>query len=125
MEFKVMAKQTDVSASPESSVAVFEKFAIFQAGGKQYQALEGKTVSIEKIEGEPGDTFTISEVLLRKLSDAQVEIGQPFVAKPITASIVKHIKEPKVIVFKFKRRTKSRVKKGHRQAKTVIRIESI
>lgn len=120
-----MAKQTDVSASPASSEAIFEKYAIFQAGSKQYQALEGKTVAIEKIEGEPGATIKISEVLLRKLNDNKVEVGQPFLATPITASIVKHIKEPKVIIFKFKRRTKSRVKKGHRQPKTIIRIESI
>ncbi len=120
-----MAKQTDVPASPASSEAVFEKYAIFQTGSKQYQALEGKTVAIEKIEGEPGATIKISEVLLRKLSDNKVEVGQPFLATPITASIVKHIKEPKVVIFKFKRRTKSRVKKGHRQPKTIIRIESI
>lgn len=117
-----MAKQTDVTAFPE---AIFEKYAIFQAGGKQYQALEGKTVAIEKIEGEPGATIQISEVLLRKLNGDKVEIGQPYVATPIVASIVKHIKEPKVIIFKFKRRTKSRVKRGHRQPKTIIRIESI
>lgn len=122
MEILIMANQTDATPSTE---AVFEKYAIFQAGGKQYQALEGKTVAIEKIEGEPGSTFEISEVLLRKLNDDQVEIGQPYVATPIKASIVKHIKEPKVIIFRFKRRSKSRVKKGHRQPKTVIRIESI
>lgn len=120
-----MAKQNDVSATPESSVAVFEKYAIFQAGGKQYQALEGKTVAIEKIDGEAGDSVTISEVLLRKLSDSKVQIGQPFVNAPITATIVKQMREPKIIVFKFRRRTKSRVKKGHRQAKTIIRIDSI
>lgn len=103
----------------------FDRYAIFQIGGKQYQAIEGKTVAIEKVEGNVGDTLALSEVLLRKTGDGAIEIGTPFLANPVKASIVKHIKEPKVIVFRFKRRKKSRVKRGHRQPATVIRIESI
>ena len=106
-------------------VASFDKYAIFQTGGKQYQAIEGKTVGIEKIEGEPGTKLEFKEVLLRKLGEDKIEIGQPHLGKPIVASIVKQMKGPKVIAFKFKRRKKSTVKKGHRQLITVIRIESI
>jgi len=64
-------------------------------------------------------------VLLRKLGEDQVQIGQPYLEGSIKASIVKQMKDPKVIVFKFKRRKKVRVKKGHRQPKTVIRIEAV
>jgi large subunit ribosomal protein L21 len=103
----------------------FEKYAIFQTGGKQYQAIEGKTLSIELIEGNTGDTVTFNEVLFKKSGTDAYAIGTPFLSTPITASIIKHIKEPKKIVFKFKRRKKVRVKKGHRQPGTVIRIESI
>ena len=103
----------------------FDKYAIFQTGGKQYQAIEGKTVAIEKIEGEPGDKVQFTEVLFRKGGDNDYAVGQPFLKTTIEASIVKHIREPKKIVFKFKRRKKVRVKKGHRQAGTVIRIEAI
>ena len=99
-------------------------YAIFQTGGKQYQAVEGKTIAVEKLEGEKGDTIEFSEVLLRKDGD-KVDIGRPFLNTSIKASIVKHMKAPKLIIFKFKRRKKSRVKKGHRQPMTVIRIESI
>ncbi|MBM17664.1 MAG: 50S ribosomal protein L21 [Epsilonproteobacteria bacterium] len=102
----------------------FSKYAIFEIGGKQYQGIEGKTVAIEKIDGNPGDTVEIKEVLLKKNNDT-VEVGQPFVATGIKVSIVKHDKGPKIIAFKFKRRKKSRVKKGHRQPHTVIRVESI
>lgn len=101
-----------------------DAYAIFQTGGKQYQAIEGQTVAIEKLEGAEGDIVEFPEVLLRKNGDT-VEIGQPFLKKSIKASIVKHLRAPKVIVFKFKRRKKSRVKKGHRQAVTVVRIQSI
>lgn len=103
----------------------YDRYAIFATGGKQYQAIEGKTIAIEKIEGEAGTILEFNTVLFRKLGDGSYEIGQPFVEGNITASIVKQTKDPKVIVFKFKRRQKVRVKKGHRQPKTVIRIETI
>lgn len=108
----------------ETNITV-DKYAIFQTGGKQYQAIEGKTVAIEKLVGEAGDKVTFEEVLLRKLGEGQVEIGAPYVQTPITASIVKHDLGPKLIAFRFKRRHKVRVKKGHRQDLTIVRIDSI
>ena len=110
---------------PSHDNTTYEQYAIFQTGGKQYQAAQGKTVAIEKIEGEPGTMLEFKEVLFRKTPEGTFEIGTPHLAKSITASIVKQMKEPKVIIFKFKRRKKVRVKKGHRQPKTVIRIETI
>ena len=103
----------------------YDKYAIFANGGKQYQAIEGKTVAIEKIVGEAGDKYEINTILFRKLADGQFEIGQPHVNGKITATIVKQTKDPKLVVFKFKRRNKVRVKNGHRQPKTIIRIDSI
>lgn len=103
----------------------FARYAIFQVGTKQYQAIEGKTLEIEKVEGLAGDAVEFKEVLLKKTADDQVEIGQPFVGSSVKASIIKQIKGPKLIIFRFKRRKKSRVKNGHRQIKTVIRVESI
>ena len=102
----------------------FDSYAIFETGGKQYQAVAGKTVAIEKIEGEAGAPLEFPNVLLRKAAGT-IQIGQPYLSLPIKASIIKQMKEPKVIAFRFKRRKKVRVKRGHRQMKTVIRIESI
>lgn len=102
-----------------------EKYAIFQTGGKQYQAVEGKTVAIEKINGEPGTSLEFKDVLFRKSGEGQFEIGKPYLNSPVKASIVKQTKDAKLIVFRFKRRKKVRVKRGHRQPRTVIRIESI
>ena len=105
---------------------VFEQYAIFQTGGKQYQAIPGKTVGIEKIEGNAGDKISFDEVLFKKTGEDKFDFGQPFVkGAKIKASIIKQTKDSKIIVFKFKRRTKYRTKKGHRQPQTVIRIESI
>lgn len=109
----------------KKAIPVFEHYAIFQTGGKQYQAIVGKTVALEKLEGQQGDAVEFKDVLLRKTGDKAIEIGQPYLATPIKASIVKQMRGPKLVVFKFKRRKKSRVKKGHRQAITVVRIESI
>lgn len=103
----------------------FEKFAIIQTGGKQYQAIPGRTIAIEKIEGEDGATIKFTEVLFRKTADGQFEFGQPHLKTAVTASIVKQTKGPKVVIFKFKRRKKYRLKKGHRQQMTVVRIEAI
>jgi large subunit ribosomal protein L21 len=103
----------------------FDKFAIFKTGGKQYQAVEGSTVAIEKIEGEAGDAVEFAEVLFRKSGDGQFEIGKPFLKTKIKASIVKQMRGPKMIAFRFKRRKKVQVKRGHRQPITVVRIEAI
>ena len=109
----------------QKQATLFPRYAIFQTGGKQYQAIEGKTIAIEKIEGEAGSSIEFNDVLLRKTSDNDIQIGQPFLKAPIKASIVKQMRGPKVVIFKFKRRKKSRVKKGHRQPITVVRIEAI
>ncbi len=108
-----------------SMVTEFDRYAIFKTGGKQYQGIEGKTVAIEKLDGNVGDTVTFSEVLFRKAGAESYEIGQPVLKGSITASIVRQMKGPKLIAFQFRRRKKSRVKKGHRQLITVVRIESI
>lgn len=102
------------------------QYVVFQTGGKQYQAIPGKTLAIEKIEGEAGSELSFTEVLLRKNGEASVEIGTPYVAGAVLkASIVKQMKGEKIVVFRHKRRKKSRVRKGHRQPITVIRILSI
>ncbi len=107
------------------SIQLPDKYAIFQTGGKQYQAIEGKTIAIEKIEGEQGDTVEFADVLMRREGPDSVAFGRPYLDQPIKASIVKQTKGPKLVVFKFKRRKKVRRKKGHRQPITVVRIEAI
>jgi large subunit ribosomal protein L21 len=104
--------------------AVFSRYAIFQTGGKQYQALEGKTIAIEKLDQKAGEPVQFDDVLLIKKAEGDVKIGQPFLNTPVKATVVKHMKGPKLVVFKFKRRKKSRVKRGHRQPMTIVRIES-
>jgi len=104
----------------------FEKYAIFQTGGKQYQAIPGRTLAVEKLEGEAGKMLEFKEVLFRKNSENAFEFGQPYVnGASVKASIIKTMKGPKLVIFKFGRRKKLRTKKGHRQPITVLRIESV
>jgi len=119
------------AASPEKKSAPKKKqttskdaYAIFQTGGKQYQAIAGETIAVEKIEGKDGAKIEFKEVLLRKTAEG-VEVGKPHLETSVKASIVKQMRAPKIIVFKFKRRKKVRVKKGHRQPMTVVRIEAV
>ncbi len=104
---------------------VFGAYAIIETGGKQYQAIPGKTLALEKLVGEAGDAVQFDNVLLRKTEAGVVEVGTPFLASPVRASIIKQMRDRKVVVFRFKRRKKVRVKHGHRQYKTVVRIEAI
>jgi large subunit ribosomal protein L21 len=101
------------------------RYAIIQTGGKQYQAIEGKTVAIEKLDAAVGEPVLFTEVLMRRLDDGTVEVGHPYLETPVKASIVKHLRGPKLIAFKFKRRKKYHRKQGHRQPITVVRIESL
>ena len=114
-----------MSAQRKSLTPTFEKYAIFQTGGKQYQAIENQTIAIEKLTAQAGESVVFSEVLLRKLGNENIEIGAPYVTTPVKAVVVKHLRGPKLIVFKFKRRKKHTRKKGHRQPITVVRIEAI
>jgi large subunit ribosomal protein L21 len=110
---------------PVEITSTHNRYAIIQTGGKQYQAIEGKTIAIELLSGNPGDSILFDTVLFRKTGEEQYEFGQPHLKTVVKGSIVKHVKGPKLIVFKFKRRKKVRVKKGHRQPATVVRIESV
>jgi large subunit ribosomal protein L21 len=102
-----------------------KEYAIFETGGKQYQAVLGKTLAVEKIEVKDGDNVSFDQVLFIKRGEGNYEFGRPLVqGAVIKASIVKQTKGPKLVIFKFKKRKKYRVKKGHRQPLTVVRFES-
>ncbi len=109
----------------ENTIVALDRYAIIMTGGKQYFAVEGKTLAIEKLPGMAGDDVSFDQVLLRRSSPEKCETGHPYLDTPVKATIVKHIRGPKVIVFKMKRRKKQRTKKGHRQSHTVVRFTSI
>lgn len=107
------------------TIKTYDRYAIFQKGLRQYQAVEGKTVELDRLVGQPGDTVEFSEVLFRKNAQGAYEVGQPYLGSPVKATIVKHLKGEKKIALRFKRRKKLHVSNNSRAALTVVRIESI
>lgn len=100
-------------------------YAVFRAAGKQFRAGAGDHLRVPSLDAAPGDTVDFDEVLLT--SDGEdVAIGTPTVeGARVTAEIVRHGKDDKIIVYKRKRRKKYRRKQGHRQKYTEIRIDDI
>ncbi len=100
-------------------------YAIVRTGGKQYQVACGDQVRVEKLEGNVGDSVDLSDVLM-VVDGEEVKIGRPLLENAkVTATIAEQGKGKKIIVFKKKRRKGYRLKKGHRQAYTALKIEAI
>jgi large subunit ribosomal protein L21 len=100
-------------------------YAIFRAKGKQYRAEKGQTLRLPLMDAAPGSKVTFDEVLLS--SDGQaIKAGTPLVAgAKVEAEVVGNGKEPKIYVFKFKRRKNYRRKTGHRQQYTEVRVTGV
>lgn len=100
-------------------------YAIVRTGGKQYQVATGDQVRVEKLEGSVGDSIDLNDVLM-VVDGEEVKIGQPVLDNAkVTAKIAEQGKGKKVIIFKKKRRKGYRLKKGHRQSYTALKIEEI
>jgi large subunit ribosomal protein L21 len=100
-------------------------YAIFRAAGKQFRAEKGKTLRLPRLDAEPGAKLTFDEVLLTSDGEA-VRAGTPLVkGASVTAEVVGEGKEPKIYVFKFKRRKNYRRKTGHRQHFTEVRVTGL
>ncbi len=100
-------------------------YAIVRTGGKQYQVASGDQLRVEKLAGNVGDTVELNEVLM-VVDNQDVTIGQPLVENAkVVATIAEQGKAKKVIVFKKKRRKGYRLKSGHRQSYTALKIQEI
>ncbi|HWI41293.1 MAG TPA: 50S ribosomal protein L21 [Verrucomicrobiae bacterium] len=99
-------------------------YAVVRTGGKQYKVSEGDFLKIEKLEGAVGDTIELSEILM--VGGDKVAIGTPLVPNAsVVGKIVEQGKDKKILVFKMKRRKTYRKLRGHRQPRTILRIEKI
>ena len=100
-------------------------YAVLETGSKQYRVTPGDTLKIERLEAEAGQPFTFSRVLLVN-NDGIVTVGTPTVlAATVEADVVEHIRGPKKIAFKMRRRKGYHRKVGHRQELTVVKIKEI
>ncbi|MBU1211689.1 MAG: 50S ribosomal protein L21 [Alphaproteobacteria bacterium] len=100
-------------------------YAVIKTGGKQYRVAQNDLLTIERLEGEAGNTIEFAEVLMVGEGE-DVKVGAPFVSgAKVTAELVDQARGPKVIAFKKRRRKNSRRKKGHRQHLSLVRITGI
>jgi large subunit ribosomal protein L21 len=100
-------------------------YAVIETGGKQYRVEVGTELEVETLEAEPGQAITIDRVLLVADGD-EATIGRPLVADAaVHAEVVRRDRGEKLIIFKYRPKARSRVKKGHRQNHTILRITDV
>ncbi len=101
-------------------------FAVIKTGGKQYCVKPGDVLKIEKLDMEPESIVSLTDVLLTSSDDGKIVVGDPVVeGASVSARIMKHMRNKKIIVFKKKRRHNYRRKQGHRQWMSLIEIKDI
>jgi len=99
-------------------------YAVVRTGGKQVRVQPGDLLDLDLVEGEPGQKIELAEVLL--VGGDTLSVGKPLVAgAKVVATIQGDATGPKLRIFKYKRRKRYRLTKGHRQHYTRVKIESI
>jgi large subunit ribosomal protein L21 len=101
------------------------KYAVINAGGKQYVAREGEALEVDRLPLEIGDAVQWKEVLLL-VDDSKVSVGTPFVTGAnVKGKVVDQIKGPKILVFKYIPKERYRKRRGHRQRYTRVLVDKI
>ncbi|HEX7471661.1 MAG TPA: 50S ribosomal protein L21 [Candidatus Limnocylindrales bacterium] len=100
-------------------------YAVIETGSKQYRVEVGTQLEVELLDVEPGQTITLDRVLL--VADGETSaIGRPIVdGAKVTAEVLRRERGVKTISFKYRPKARRRVKKGHRQELTILRVEDI
>ncbi len=99
--------------------------AIIETGGKQYLVAPKDKVILEKLDVKQGDLVTFDKVLLR-VNDSSVSVGKPYVSgSKVTGVVLSQQRGKKLVVFKYRAKSRYRRKIGHRQSETVVEIQTI
>lgn len=98
---------------------------VIETGGKQYLVQPKGKVEIEKLTAKAGDVITFDKVMLSANGD-DIKIGKPYLSgMKVTGKVLEQKKADKIVVFKYRNKSRYRRKQGHRQQQTVVQIESI
>jgi len=97
-------------------------FAVIQTGGKQYRVAQDDILSVERLEGDPGDSVAFDQVLMVADGD---DVNVTADGASVQAEILEHNRAGKILIFKKKRRKHYRRRGGHRQQQTVVKITEI
>ena len=100
-------------------------YAVIETGGKQYRVELGTEIEIDRLEAAPGETIELGRVLLLADGD-DAQVGRPIVdGATVSASVVRQDRGAKIVVFKYRPKARRRVKHGHRQELTIVRVSDI
>ena len=100
-------------------------YAVIESGGKQHRVELGSEIQVDRLDVRPGDSISLDRVLLVADGD-EAAIGQPVVdGATVSAEVVAQDRGQKIIVFKYKPKARTRVKKGFRAELTTLRITDI
>jgi large subunit ribosomal protein L21 len=100
-------------------------YAVIESGGKQHRVELGSEIQVDRLDVQPGDSITLERVLLVADGD-EAAIGQPVVdGATVSAEVLGQDRGQKIVVFKYKPKARTRVKKGFRAELTTLRITDI
>ena len=100
-------------------------YAVVETGSKQYRVAAGDTIEVELLDTAEGKEVTLDRVLF-VANEGKFSVGMPIVDKAaVVADVVKHIRGPKLLAFKMRRRKGYHRSVGHRQELTVLKIKEI
>jgi large subunit ribosomal protein L21 len=101
------------------------RFAIVESGGKQYRAVEGRTIEVDRLPVETGNKFDLDRVLLMADGD-EIVVGTPTLSDiNVKVTVMDHIRGPKIDRFKYRPKKRIRVRGGHRQQYTLLMVDFI
>ncbi len=103
------------------------EFAVIQTGGKQYKVSVGDSVKIEKLAGnyKQGDTVTFDKVLLVD-NGHDTTIGTPYISgAKVEAELQEIGRAPKILVVKYKQKSRYYKRNGHRQPFFKVKITAL
>ncbi|MFZ9736975.1 MAG: 50S ribosomal protein L21 [Prochlorotrichaceae cyanobacterium] len=100
-------------------------YAIVEASGKQFWVELGRFYDIDRLGIEPDQPVTFDRVLFVN-HDGEVHLGQPYVeGATVQATVMSHVRGPKILVYKMRRKKKTRKRQGHRQELTRVMVDAI
>jgi large subunit ribosomal protein L21 len=100
-------------------------YAVIETGGKQYRVAPGDVIRVENLPGEAGSATEVGRVLAVSPEDGKLLTGAEAAQAKVEATIVRHGRARKILVFHYKRKKQYKKTQGHRQGFTELRVEKI
>ena len=99
-------------------------YAVIATGGKQYRVTPGQQLTVEKIDAAVGDSVDLPAVLVVD-DEGAVTTGSDLSGRTVSATVTEHGLGEKIRVFTYKNKSRQHKRRGHRQPRTTITIDSI